>query len=107
MDGVVGWRWHYLGSPPDDYHVTMEMQLGKEEAGSFMESERLLELNHKKAAGTELSRFPASGLLPLFSDEVFREYVPYSCFCFLCCGFAFGTAGVLGPQEYTSVDQNV
>ena len=85
----------------------MELQLGEEEAGSFMESERLLELNHKKAAGTELSRFPASGLLPLFSDEVFREYVPYSCFCFLCCGFACGAAGVLGPQEYASVDQNV
>ena len=51
----------------------MEVQLGEEEAGSFMESERLLEVNHKKAAGTELSRFPTSGLLPLFSDEVFRE----------------------------------
>ena len=65
---------------PDDYHVTMEVQLeSEEEAGSFMESERLLEVNHKKAAGTELSRFPTSGLLPLFSDEVFREYVPYFC----------------------------
>ena len=63
MDGV-GWRWCYLGSPPDDYHVTMEVQLeSEEEAGSFIESERLLELDHKKAAGTELSRFPTSGLL--------------------------------------------